>query len=58
MPLTKAEYARRWRENHPEQNKEVHKRWYNDNKAKNHARVVRYRLFKSECKKFLNILID
>ena len=34
MPLTTAEYARRWRENHPEKNKEVHKRWYNDNKEK------------------------
>ena len=58
MPLTKAESSKRWRENHPEQDKEVHKNYYYNNKAKNYARVVRFRLFKSECKKFMNILMD
>ena len=58
MPLTTAEYSRRWRENHPEQNKEVHKNYYSRNKEQTYTRVVRFRLFKSECKRLMNININ
>ena len=58
MPLTTAEYSRRWRENHPEQNKDVHKNYYNRNKEQTYTRVVKFRLFKSECKRLMNISIN
>jgi hypothetical protein len=58
MPLTTAEYSRRWRESHPEQNKDVHKNYYNRNKEQTYTRVVRFRLFKSECKRLMNININ
>ena len=58
MPLTSAEYSKRWREKHPEQDKQVHIKYYNNNKQKEYSRVVRFRLFKSECKRLMNILLD
>ena len=58
MPSTKAEYSKRWRERNPIQNREIHIKYYNNNKEKSHARVVRFRLFKSECKRLMNILLD
>jgi hypothetical protein len=58
MPLTKAEYSRRWRENHPEQDKAIHKIYYKNNKEQTFARVARFRLFKSECKRLMSININ
>ena len=58
MPLTSAEYSKRWRERNPTKNREIHIKYYNCNKDKSHARVVRYRMFKSECKRLMNILLD
>ena len=58
MPLTHVERTTRWRKKHPEKDKELHIRYYNNHKEESYARVVRFRLFKSECKRLMNILID
>ena len=58
MPLTRPEISRRWRELHPELNKQVHKKYYNKNKEQNYARVVKFHLYKSECKRLINICIN
>ena len=56
--LTSAEYAKRWREKHPDNYHKIQKKYYDKNPEKSHARVIRFRLFKSECKRLMNILID
>ena len=58
MPLTRPEISKRWRELHPEQNKQVNKNNYNKNKEKAFAIVARSRLFKSECKRSMKICIN
>ena len=58
MPLTTAEYSKRWREKHPEKNREIHLKYNRSHKEQSHARVIRFRLYKSEVKRLMNILID
>ena len=57
MPLTSAEHSKKWRENNREQNREIHLKYYNNNKKSEYSRVVRFRLYKSECKRLMNILL-
>ena len=58
MSLKRSEYSKRWRENHPDNYQKIHKKYYDKNPAKLHARVIKFRLFKSGCKRLMNILID
>jgi len=58
MPLTSAEYAKRWRDKNPETYHARQKRYYDKHPEKTKARVVRFRLYKSEVKRLMNILID
>ena len=58
MPLTSAEKAKRWRNNHPDTYHARQKRYYDNHPDKSHARVVRFRLYKSEVKRLMNILLD
>jgi len=58
MPLTSAEYSKRYREKHPEKNRDIHLKYNRSHKEQSHLRVVRFRMFKSECKRLMNILID
>ena len=59
MPLTPAEKSKRYRERNPEKFKEQQKRYYENNgKIKSNDRVIRFRLYKSECKRLLNILLE
>ena len=58
MPLTRAEYNKRWREKHPDIYHAKQKRYYDKHPEKAKARVVRFRLYKSEVKRLMNILID
>ena len=59
MPLTPAEKSKRYRERNPEKFKEQQQRYYENNgKIKSNDRVIRFRLYKSECKRLLNILLE
>lgn len=58
MTRSFAEYSKRWREKNPEQDKQIHITYYNNNKKKEYARVARFRLFKKESKRLMNILLD
>ena len=58
MPSKGSTYTKKWRDNHPDTYHEVQKRYYNNHPEKSYARVVRFRMFKSECKRLMNILID
>ena len=58
MPISKAIYSKRWREKHPEKNREIHLKYNRSHKEQSHARVIRFRLYKSEVKRLMNILID
>ena len=59
MPLTNAEKSKRFREKNPERYKEQQKQYYEHNgKIKSNDRVIRFRLYKSECKRLLNILLE
>ena len=58
MPLTSAEYSKRWRSKHPEKDREVHLKYYHNHKQQSYARVVRFRQYKSECKRLMSILLE
>jgi hypothetical protein len=58
MPLTKAEYDKRWRDKNPDTYHARQKRYYNNHPEISKARVVRFRLYKSEVKRLMNILLD
>lgn len=58
MPLTSNERRKKWRATHRDNDHEIQRRYYEKNKDKSYARVVRFRLFKSECKRLMNILLD
>lgn len=58
MPKSFAEYSKKWRTNNAEQDKQIHITYYNNNKKKEYARVARFRLFKKESKRLMNILLD
>ena len=56
MPLTGAEYSKRWREKHPDKAVEVRVRFYNNNKEKESIRQHKKYLWKKECERLRNIL--
>ena len=58
MPLTNAERKRKWRANNRDKDHEIQKRYYDKHPEKSHARVVRFRLYKSEVKRLMNIFLD
>lgn len=58
MPLKSALYNKRWRDKHPDNYHEIQKRYYDKSPEKSHARVARFRLYKCECKRLMNILLD
>jgi len=58
MPITNAEYHRQWRINHPEAYSAKQKRYYEKYPEKTKARVMRGRMYKSEVKRLMNILIE
>ena len=58
MPLTKTEIDKRWRINKPDVYHAKQKRYYDKNPEKVKARVLRFRLYKSEVKRFMNILLE
>ena len=58
MPLTNAERKKKWRANNREKDHEIQKRYYAKNPEKSYTRVVRFRLYKSEVKRLMNILLD
>ena len=60
MLLTESERCKRKRAINPEKYRELQRKYYlnNDGKSKSHERVIRFRLFKIECKRLMNILID
>jgi hypothetical protein len=58
MPLTSAEKAKRWRDKHPDTYHAKQKRYYDKHPEKSYARVVKFRLYKSEVKRLMNIFLD
>jgi hypothetical protein len=56
MPLTGAEYSKRWREKHPDKVVEVRVKFYNNNKEKESIRQHKKYLWKKECERLRNIL--
>ena len=58
MPMTIAEYNKRWRNKHPDVYHARQKRYYDKHPEISYARVKRFRLYKSEVKRLMNILID
>ena len=58
MPLKSSEATKRWRLKNKDRDHEIQRKYYNKNPEKSYARVIRFRLFKSECKRLMNILID
>ena len=56
MPLTGAEYSKRWREKHPDKAVEVRVKFYNNNKEKESIRQHKKYLWKKECERLRNIL--
>ena len=56
MPLTSAEYSKRWREKHPEKAIEVRVKFYYNNKEKESIRQQKKYLWKKECERLRNIL--
>ena len=58
MPLKSSEATKRWRLKNKDKDHEIQKKYYDSHKEQSYARVVRFRLFKSECKRLMNILID
>ena len=57
MPLTSAEYSKRWRVKYPEKVVEVRVKFYYNNKEKESIRQQKKYLWKKESKKFLEILL-
>ena len=58
MRKTNVEYNKRWRAKNPDAYHASQKRCYDRNPQNSYARVVRFRLYKSECKRLMNILLD
>ena len=56
MPLTAV--VRRRRLKNPEKDQAVHKRYYQRHKEQTFARVYRFRLYKAECRRLINIQIE
>ena len=56
MPLTGAEYSKRWREKHPDKAVEVRVKFYNNNKDKESIRQHKKYIWKKECERLRNIL--
>ena len=57
MPLTAAQRMAKYRLLHPEQDREVHIKYYNKNKEKESTRVKKYYYYKKECKRLMEILL-
>ena len=60
MPITNAERCRLKRAKNPEKYRELQRQCYirNNGKEKSNERQIRFRLFKNECNRLMNILID
>ena len=60
MPSTNAELCRQKRVKKPEIYRAFTKKCYDNNngKEKSHARVIRFRLYKNEVKRLMNMLLD
>ena len=57
MPFTAAQRMAKYRLLHPEQDREVHIKYYNKNKEKESTRVKKYYYYKKECKRLMEILL-
>ena len=57
MPLSSAEYSKRWREKNPDKVIEVRVKFYYNNKEKESIRQQKKYLWKKECERLRNILI-
>ena len=57
MPLTSAEYSKRWRERNPEKAIEVRVKFYYRNKEKESIRQQKKYIWKKECERLRNILL-
>jgi hypothetical protein len=57
MPLTQAEYSKRWRANHREKDREFHITYYINNKDKESKRQQKKYLWNKETQRLRNILL-
>ena len=57
MPLTSAEYSKRWRKLHREKDREFHIIYYNNNKDKESKRQHKKYLWNKETQRLRNILL-
>ena len=57
MPLTSAEYSKRWRTLHREKDREFHIIYYNNNKDKESKRQHKKYLWNKETQRLRNILL-
>jgi hypothetical protein len=57
MPMTAAQRMSKYRAKNPDKNREVHMKYYANNKEKETLRVKKYYYFKKECKRLMAILL-
>jgi len=57
MPLTKADYSKRWREKYPDKERYYHHKYYTENKERETKRQQLKYIWNKERTKFLNILL-
>ena len=58
MPLKDNERKKRWRNNNIDKYHAIQKRYYDKHPEVTYARVKRFRLYRSEVKRLMNILLD